>query len=204
MKQIFCYLKDTVNHELIYMKHDENLVNYSDSDYADDVSTCWSTAEYVFYLAEDLIIYKSSLMKIVVLSTAETEYMILYSAVQEAVWFKDFLNHVNHIIELIMIYENNCSAIALTKNPEIHSQSKHIDVCFHWLCQIINEGIDITWIEDSNQAADDFTKVLNANCFERFIIMLCMINHFTWSRWTMKRQNLIIRFGLYQLNMSFM
>ena len=40
MKQIFHYLKDTVNHELIYMKHDENLVNYNDSDYADDVSTC--------------------------------------------------------------------------------------------------------------------------------------------------------------------
>ena len=77
MKQIFHYLKDIVNHELIYIKHSRNLINYSDSDYADDVNTCQSITEYVFYFAEDLIVYKFSLMKIIMLSTAETEYMIL-------------------------------------------------------------------------------------------------------------------------------
>ena len=77
VKQIFCYLKDTVNHELIYTKHSRNLINYNDSNYADDVNTCWSITEYVFLLVKNLIVYKLSLMKIITLLTAETEYMIL-------------------------------------------------------------------------------------------------------------------------------
>ena len=179
MKQIFHYLKDTVNYKLIYTKYNRNLVSYNDSNYADDVSTCWSTAKYVFYFTKGLIAYKSSFMKTIALSIAETEYMILCLTAQKAVWLKEFLNHVNYITELIMIYKNNHFAITLAKNSEIHSWSKHINVCFHWLHQVINEDINIIWIEDNNQTADDFTKVLNINCFERFIIMLCMINHFT-------------------------
>ena len=62
------------------------------------------------------------------------------------------------------------------KNSEVHSHSKHIDVCFHWLCQIIDEGVKITWIESSNQAADGLMKALPTVTYQKFIKMLCMIN----------------------------
>ena len=119
--------------------------------------------------------YKSSFLKTVVLSTTESEYMALCMTVQEAMWIKGFLNHIGHTrLKTVTIYEDNQSTIDLTKNPEVHSCSKHIDVHFHWLHQIIDEGIKITWIESSNQAANGLTKALPAVAYQKFIEMLCM------------------------------
>ena len=56
----------------------------------------------------------------------------------------------------------------------MHSYSKYIDVCFYWLCQIIDEGVRITWIESSNQAADGLMKALPAVAYQKFIEMLYM------------------------------
>ena len=174
--QIFRYLKGTVDRGLVYTKNGgSHLVGYSDSDYAGDITTRRSTAGYVFYLAGGPIAYRSSLLKTVALSTTESEYMALCMAAQEAMWIRGFLNHVGHTgSKAVTIYEDNRSMIDLMKNPEVHSRSKHIDVRFHWLRQIIDEGIRITWIESSNQAADGLMKALPAVAYQKFIEMLCM------------------------------
>ena len=131
----------------------------------------------MFYLTEGLIVYRLSLLKTVVLSITESEYMALYMAVQEAMWIRGFLNHVSHTgLKAVTIYEDNQSTIDLIKNPEVHNCSKHIDVCFHWLRQIINEGVKITWIESSNQAANGLTKALPTVAYQKFIKMLYMTN----------------------------
>ena len=158
------------------MKNGSNhLVSYSDSDYADDITTHWSTVRYVFYLAGGLIVYRLSLLKTVVLLTTESEYMMLYMTAQEAIWIRGFFNHVDHTeLKAVIIYEDNWSMIDLIKNPEVHSCSKYIDVCFHWLCQIIDEGIRITWIESSNQAVNGLMKALPVVVYQKFIEMLCM------------------------------
>ena len=64
--------------------------------------------KYVFYLARGLIAYKLSLLKIIALSTTESEYMVLCMAVQETMWIKDFLNHIDHTrLKAVIIYEDN-------------------------------------------------------------------------------------------------
>ena len=64
--------------------------------------------------------------------------------------------------------------IDFMKNPEVHSCSKHINICFHWLHQIIDEGVRITWIESSNQATNGLIKALPAVAYQKFIEMLYM------------------------------
>ena len=64
--------------------------------------------KYVFYFAEELIAYKLSLLKTVVLLTTESEYMILCMAVQKTMWIRDFLNYVDHTrSKAVTIYKNN-------------------------------------------------------------------------------------------------
>ena len=129
----------------------------------------------MFYLIRDSIVYKSNLLKTVTLSTTESEYMILCMAAQKAMWIRGFLNYISHTgSKAVTIYEDNQSMINLTKNPEVHNHSKHIDIHFHWLHQIIDEGVKITWIESSNQAADGLTKALPVVVYQKFIEMLCM------------------------------
>ena len=131
--QIFHYLKGTVDWGLVYTKNSSNhLVDYSDLDYAGDIITCQSIMRYVFYLTEDLIVYKLSLLKTVVLLTTESEYMALYMAAQKAMWIRGFFNHIGHTaLKAVIIYEDNWSMIDFMKNPEVYSCSKHIDVHFH-------------------------------------------------------------------------
>ena len=161
-----------MNHDLIYTKHDNEIIDYSNLNYVDDVSTHCFITKYVFYLVKELITVRSILIKMIALLMTEIEYMMLCFTAQETLWLKNFFNHLNHIINSITVYENNCSAIDLTKNPEIHSQSKHIDMCFHWLCQAADKNIHVKWIESSKQTADEFTKPLLVIVYECFIVML--------------------------------
>ena len=161
---------------LIYTKNSGNhFVDYSDSDYTGDITTHWNIAEYIFYFARGSIIYRLSFFKIVALLITESEYMMLCMAVQKIMWIRGFLNYINHTeLKTITIYKDNWSIIDLMKNSKMHNHSKHIDVHFHWLCQIIDEDIKITWIKSSNQTADGLTKALPVVVYQKFIEMLYM------------------------------
>ena len=134
------------------MKNSSNhLVSYSNLNYTNNIITHQSITEYVFYLVRGLITYKLSFLKIITLSTTESEYMTLCMTAQKIMWIKSFLNHISYIrSKTVIMYENNQSTIDFTKNSEMHSYSKHINIHFHWFHQIIDEGIKITWIESSN------------------------------------------------------
>ena len=93
----------------MYTRNDDNhLISYNDSDYAGNIIICWSITEYVFYLTEGLIAYKSSLFKTVTLSITESEYMVLCMAVQKVMWIKGFFNYISYTeLKASIIYEDN-------------------------------------------------------------------------------------------------
>ncbi len=66
------------------------------------------------------------------LSTAEAEYVALSSAAQGYVWIKRLnfeLGNISNGPSVIM--EDNQSCIAMSKNPQYHGTSKHIDIKYH-------------------------------------------------------------------------
>lgn len=61
---------------------------------------------------------------------------------------------------------NNTSAMSLAENPISHGRSKHIDVKYHFLCDMVNKGsVDLKYCKTESQLADLFTKALNQNRF---------------------------------------
>jgi hypothetical protein len=59
---------------------------------------------------------------------------------------------------------DSTSAISVAKNPVLHSRTKHIDVCFHFLCDHYEKGdIELRYIDTTRQLADILTKSLNQN-----------------------------------------
>ena len=65
----------------------------------------------------------------VALSTAEAEYMALASATQEAVWLRRLTADLQVDSKSpLVIYEDNQSAIAMSKNPQFHGRAKHIAI----------------------------------------------------------------------------
>jgi hypothetical protein len=73
----------------------------------------------------------------------------------------------------ITIHCDNVSAIKNSKNPVLHGRSKHIDVRYHFLRDLCNDGIiDLVFCRSENQVADIMTKSLKQAVFVKLRRML--------------------------------
>ena len=73
----------------------------------------------------------------------------------------------------IVIMCDNISTIQLSRNPVFHCKSKHIDVRFHFLRELVNDGVvELSYCNSQDQIADIMTKPLNLEQFEKLRGML--------------------------------
>ncbi len=74
-----------VNNSYSNDSHSNDLVSYSDSDFADLKDKRHSIDEYVFMLAGETISHSSKQQQTIALSSCEIEYMTLSKATKEAI-----------------------------------------------------------------------------------------------------------------------
>jgi hypothetical protein len=61
----------------------------------------------------------------------------------------------------MVIKGDNKGSVILTHNPQFHSHSKHIGICYHWIRELVsNKSLEITNCRDPEQTADVLTKAL--------------------------------------------
>jgi hypothetical protein len=64
------------------------------------------------------------------------------------------------------LFCDNSSTTKLSKNPVMHGRSKHIDVRFHFLCDLTKERIvELIYCGTRDQVADVITKPLKLESF---------------------------------------
>ena len=69
--------------------------------------------------------------------------------------------------EPIPILCDNTSAISISKNPVMHSKTKHIPIKFHFLReQVTEKNMKLEYVGTKEQVADIFTKPLPRETFE--------------------------------------
>ena len=77
-----------------------------------------------------------------------------------------------------MIYCDNSSTIALSKNYVFHNRTKHIDTKFHYIRELVNNGeIVLQHCKIEEQYADILTKPLAQKTFEFLIKCLGMMDN---------------------------
>ena len=84
-----------------------------------------------------LIIWKSTLQSTVALSNIEAT---LIKAIQEAIWLGGLLDELRVGHKQISIYFDGQSVICLENNLVFHVRTKHIDVRYQFVQEIISEG----------------------------------------------------------------
>ena len=56
----------------------------------------------------------------------------------------------------------------MVHNPEFHQRTKHIDVKYHFIRNVQEEGvINVSYVNTENEIADIMTKALNGPRFQR-------------------------------------
>uniref|UniRef100_A0A2N9HFB8 CCHC-type domain-containing protein n=1 Tax=Fagus sylvatica TaxID=28930 RepID=A0A2N9HFB8_FAGSY len=136
-----------------------SVIGYVDADYAGDVDDRRSTTGYLFTLSGGPICWKSTLQSLVAMSTTEAEYMVVAEAAKEALWLKGLVKELGLNQSGVQMYCDSQSAIYLAKNQVYHASTKHIDVRFHKIRELIVTGdIVLEKVHTSENAADMLTK----------------------------------------------
>ena len=168
VKRIFCYIKGTCDLGILYDGQNSGYcVGYSDADWAGDRSDRKSTSGYCYILGSGLVSWRTSKQSCVALSTAG-------GAAKEAIWLKRLLTDLDFGINAPMVInEDNQSAICLAKNPKNHPKTKHIDIKYHYIRELVmSNQIEIQYCPTSDMLADIFTKDLSAERFNKLRMML--------------------------------
>ena len=64
---------------------------------------------------------------------------------------------------------DNQGALALTKNAHLNERSKHVDICYHFIRDLIEKGeLRVDYIPTAEMVANGITKPLARVAFERF------------------------------------
>eukprot|EP00253_Pinus_taeda_P001847 PITA_01847 len=143
-KNMLRYLHGTITHGLTHTVGDVRLHGYTDADWAGSVVDRKSTSRCIFSLGFALISWMSRKQKSVALSTFEAEYIAASMASCE-------------------------SGIRLSENLVFHDHSKHIDIRYHYIRDMVQRGaIRLQHISTDEQVADILTKPLGKVKFLTF------------------------------------
>lgn len=117
-KRVLRYIKGTVDFGIMYGKKQAKtqLIGYTDADWAGDKNDRKSTSGYAFTYGGGPVSWSAKKQGSVALSTAETEYIATGHAVQGVIWLRELMGTSDRHVEPTILYADNQSAIALTKN----------------------------------------------------------------------------------------
>ncbi|XP_047149161.1 secreted RxLR effector protein 161-like [Vigna umbellata] len=163
IKRILRYLKGTTELGIFYKKEeDTTLMAYTNNDFAGDIDGRKSISGFIFSLGTGAVSWSSKKQPIVTLSTAESEYITAASCACQCIWIKRILDTIGfNRSKQILVLCDSSSTIKLSENPVFHGRSKHIDVRFHFLRDLVKEGrIKLDYCNTQNQIAYMMTKPL--------------------------------------------
>nr|GEU40861.1 ribonuclease H-like domain-containing protein [Tanacetum cinerariifolium] len=131
------------------------LTTFADADHAGCQDTRRSTSGSVQFLGERLISWSSKRQKSAAISSTEAEYIALSGCCAQILWMRSKLSDYGLGFNKIPMYYDNKSAIALRCNNVQHSQSKHIDIRYHFIKEQVENGvIELYFVNTEYQLAD--------------------------------------------------
>ena len=160
-KRIYRYLLGTKELWLTYGGEEKVLEGYADADgsMAEDQH---AISGYAFLIDGGAVSWSTKRQEIVSLSTTESEYVATTHAAKEALWLRSLIGQLfGNLPQATTVFSDNQSGIALAKDHQYHARTKHIDVRFHFIRWVIEEGqLRLIYCPTADMVADTLTKAL--------------------------------------------
>ena len=167
-KHILRYLKGTKDVGITYSKQDEGLANklfgYVDADHASDADDRKSVGGYVLMLNGGAVSWSSRKIKVVAISSFESEWYSASIAGCEVKALRRLLEEIGYEQkEPTSLFEDNASCIFSSEaDRPMNPCSKHIDIRVFKLKEFVQEGtLKLVKVASERQVADNLTKALH-------------------------------------------
>jgi hypothetical protein len=99
-------------------------------------------------------------------STIEVEYMAATHASNEEIWLKILCSCIGLVQQAVRIGCDSQSAIFLAKNLAYHSKTKHNDIQYHFVRDMIEEKkVVLMKVDTLKNVANSLTKSLSTDNF---------------------------------------
>ncbi|CAL9000332.1 unnamed protein product, partial [Prunus brigantina] len=92
---------------------------------------------YLITFSRGVVSWQSKIQNCVALSTIEAKFITATEACKEMLWMKQFLHELGQEQHKYILHCDSQNAIHLSKNSSFHSRSKHIDVRYHWIRDVL-------------------------------------------------------------------
>ena len=100
------------------------------------------------------------------LSTIEEKFVAAIEACNKAIWLICLVGDLGLGDGIPILHSDSQSAIMFAKNPMFHAKTKHIEVKYHFLCQVLEDKhLELVKVHTDDNPADFLTKSL---LFDKF------------------------------------
>src|SRR5712671_1311868 len=173
VKRIFRYLAGMRELWLSYGETRRALEGYADADgsMAEDRR---AISGYAFLIDGGTVSWSSKRQEIVSLSTTKSEYVAATHGMKEALWLRSLISKVfGKLRDATVMFSDNQSTITLAHDHQYHARTKHIDVRYHWIRWVIEQGsVQLIYCPTNDMVADALTKALPSTKVKHFATSL--------------------------------
>lgn len=142
VKRILRYVKGTISFGLHFTRPcTSTIIGYSDADWARCLDTRRSTYGYSIFLGGNLVSWSAKKQPTVARSSCESEYRAIANTAAEIVWVTHLLRELHALPpDRPTLLCDNKSALFMTQNPVSHKRTKHIDLDYHFVRELVASG----------------------------------------------------------------
>mmetsp|Transcript_37541 Transcript_37541/g.86747 ORF Transcript_37541/g.86747 Transcript_37541/m.86747 type:complete len:1656 (+) Transcript_37541:523-5490(+) len=169
-KRVLRYLAGTIDLGLMFKANvDLDFTAFVDADYANCTDTRKSISGFVTQVGGSTVSARREKQSVVTLSSTEAEYVAVTSVAKEVIALRQLLADIGFPqSSATPVGEDNVSCIALSKNDIVHRRTKHVDIKFHWIRDLVKDGvIKLFFVPGLDNVADIMTKPLGKTLFIR-------------------------------------
>ena len=173
-KKVLQYLVTTKHYVLKLEKAVDSNLNFHafcDSDWAGDKLDRRSYSGHAIFMSGNLIAWGSQKQSSVALSSTEAEYISLSEIGKSLMHLLEMAQEIFKVPRPITIYCDNQGAVFMSRNSTTNKRSKHIDIRYHYVRELIQERkvLEVVYIPTDQNLADQLTKSVPKDSILQFV-----------------------------------
>lgn len=145
----------------------------SDSDWAGDIKDRKSQSGHIVLFNGNIIDWTSRKQEGTSGSSTESEYIALSEAIKSGMSIYNMLKEMKINVSYINLVGDNCSALTLAAHNTLHKRTKHIDLKYHYIRELVNsKKVKLNYINTKENIADMLTKFMDTTTSTNLIKLI--------------------------------